>query len=87
MLKICEDVDLKELEKFGFEFEEMYDAYVKYIFTGFHTIKISVNVSNHHFEKNEIHCSSNSAIDCIFTEERIKMLCEDLIQAGLVEKI
>ena len=38
-------------EKLGFTFEEMYDAYVKYIFTGFHTIKISVNVSNHHFEK------------------------------------
>ena len=33
MLKIIDDIDLKELEKFGFNFRGDYNAYVRYYFT------------------------------------------------------
>lgn len=86
MLKVKDNIELKELEKYDYYFEEMYDAYVKYVDTGFHTIRIFVNVSNQHFKFKEIHCNSTSMFDCIFKEDRIEMLCKDLIQAGLIEK-
>lgn len=87
MLKVKDNIDLKELEKYDYYFEEMYDAYVKYVDTVFHTIRIFVNVSNQHFKFKEIHCNSTYVFDCIFKEDRIEMLCKDLIQAGLVEKV
>lgn len=87
MLKIKNNIELKQLEKFGFEYERMYGAYVKYRDTGLHTIHIFVNVSNHNFKPNEIHCNSSSVIDCVFKEDRIELLCNDLIEAGLVEKV
>jgi hypothetical protein len=87
VLKIKEGVDLKELEKFGYEYEELYSGYVKYINTGFHIIYIIVFENNRNYEKGTIKGNSNKAIDCIFKDDRLLGLCDDLVKANLIEQV
>lgn len=87
MLKIKDGIDLKELEKFGFVYENLYSGYVKYINTGFHIIYIIVFENNSNYEKGTIKGNSNKAIDCIFKDDRLMGLCKDLVESGLVEKV
>ena len=71
MLKIKDDIDLKELEKFGFNQNDgMLDgAYFKYGNTGVYELLV--------FKDREIYVNHQIGDDVLF----------DLIQAGLVEKI
>ena len=79
MLKIKDDVDLKELEKFGFEEDEL-----QYFYYGFtepnpnSEIRIYVNI-----ETKEI----STGFDSYVSPYRIHDKIFDLIKAGLVEKV
>ena len=79
MLKIRDDVDLKELEKFGFELTDEglnieYYVYVKYIAP---YISVRVNMENRRIYKD------NDEFEVLLKEEEI----DDLIKADLVEKV
>lgn len=87
MLKIKDTVDLKELEKFGFVYDEIYDAYTKEIDLGIYYVKIRVFLSNPNFKHNEITCQSSIWYDTLFDDNRIAYLITDLIKADLVEKV
>ncbi len=84
MLKIKDNVDLKELEKFGFKFEKEHglfsDRYIIY-FDCDQTIQISK--SNRKIYTEDI---SGSYSFGAIVDEALTILY-DLIQAGLVEKI
>ena len=92
MLKIKDNVDLKELEKFGFEYDEDSDCYVKQIFsqktkgmfvpfvaTGyliFNNDGTSTDyITNRYWDVRKEH------------KESLNKIYDDLIQAGLVEKV
>ena len=78
MLKIRDDVDLKELEKFGYTkidigLNEPYEIYIKYIKPYFSIeIRPDGNI-----------VANNDDTNVILKEEYI----QDLVQAGLVEKV
>ena len=79
MLKIKDDVDLKELEKFGFDVNDKYALYCAQITTtqsiGWQTYtSLDFGVFNN---TREIILNDTEKIDILF----------DLIQAGLVEKV
>lgn len=83
MLKIRDNVDLKELEKFGFEEIEVWgDAGWVYDFTPYIKVKSSYLV---------IHSASSEVIfdyvDFYSNTKECFGLIFDLIQAGLVEKV
>ena len=91
MLKIKDNVDLKELEKFGFEFKKVkkiglnYNVYEKKLFLGSIDIYPDKTYRKNYDRKVLLHTSdrswyyetNNDALDTIF----------DLISAGLVEKV
>ena len=82
MLKIKDNVDLKELEKFGFEKDEYKeDVEMVYNYEEFRTeeIRIYKNKEISIYIDDELYCC---AIDTEFLE-----VLFDLIQAGLVEKV
>ena len=86
MLKIKDNVDLKELEKFGFKYNEKYEAYIRLSDLGICNIKTYVFLHNQNYKKYELVCESSIWYDLIFSDDRIGLLNQDLIQAGLVEK-
>ena len=73
MLKIKDDVDLKELEKFGFKFKYDEDSYVYYNFDKYKTIDISFDDYILRFA----YCDYDDTADVVY----------DITQAGLVEKV
>lgn len=75
MLKIKDDVDLKELEKFGFKWDEYYTEY--YIFSKNKDEKVSVTEDRRILIEDFSGFSIVEYLDVLF----------DLIQAGLVEKV
>lgn len=75
MLKIKDDVDLKELEKFGFE-----DLGVCYKYYGNSDILGFISINKETREIKRIHPYS-------LREEANEDEVQDLIQAGLVEKV
>lgn len=99
MLKIKDNVDLKELEKFGFEYRENY--YIEYLYNT-KTIHLRVEPSLYE-EKNKYFyvsvknygqfTSFDNALNCMEDYrdqmgediEEIKKLFNDLIKADLVE--
>lgn len=87
MLKIKESVDLKELEKFGFGYNEKYEAYIRLSDLGIQNIKTYIFLHNPNYKKYELVCESSLWYDRIFSDDRIGLLNQDLIQAGLVEKV
>lgn len=103
MLKIKDNIDLKELEKFGFEYRK--DYYVKYI-KDLKVITIRVEPKIYEEENKYFYISLNNEgyltdldIDTIIYQfeqykndleddiKEINKLFNDLIQAGLVEKV
>ena len=77
MLKIKDNVDLKELEKFGFKYES--GCYKKEIFVDDCTLQI-----NH----DKTICYNNySTADMAYNCTKLLTELFDLIQAGLVEKV
>ena len=79
MLKIKDDVDLKELEKFGFELEQSLDN-GEYYWTNAY-LYIDNKIIKQMDQYNPF-----SEVDYEFSEYYVNILY-DLIQAGLVEKI
>ena len=71
MLKIKDNVDLKELEKFGFEFRENNGKWLWFS-----------NLFEHIFV-----CSWNREISIESINGKASSILFDLIQAGLVEKV
>lgn len=80
MLRIKKDVDLKELEKFGFKFDEECG---KYIFNIYKDKRGGISLTVRSWDK-KIYVWSNT--DCVVDEELIVKLY-DLITAGMVEKV
>ena len=85
MLKIKDNVDLKELEKFGFKYEEEYGLEVeRYIYTTDDgDQRIQVNVKEREIFVEDI---SGSYIFGAIVDEALIILY-DLIKADLVEKV
>lgn len=78
MLKIKDNVDLKELEKYGFEYDELYKCYVG----GYSHRELHLRVD---METKEIRMYEPFR-DNDNTENNIELLY-DLIKDGLVEKV
>lgn len=78
MLKIRDDVDLKELEKFGFEYREYSSESSNYRFYDF-TPNNSISVIQIEITSRLIYLNDNNRYDGLSK-------IYDLIQAGLVEK-
>lgn len=76
MLKIKDNVDLKELEKYGFELSSMYgrDAYNKFLIDG---DILSVFIDNRKLYLDAWETS----------EEYLLYVADDLIKANLIEKV
>lgn len=79
MLKIKDNVDLKELEKYGFENFILFCEYYKNVYEFLRIKHLNVNKETKeiYFEKLEIWQDSRESLDILY----------DLIQAGLVEKV
>ena len=79
ILKIKDNADLKELEKFGFKRKKAYDD------TYFYE-KINLNIEIYIFESRKISISIRYTNGEYITL-KIPTVLYDLIQAGLVEKV
>ena len=80
MLKIKDDVDLKELEKFGYKWttdDVNHEAYVKYLEYGDY---IAIYENKRYYIDIEDFCGSS-------WDELEEELLEDLIVAGIIEKV
>lgn len=86
MLKIKDNVDLKELEKYGFEYDFKLNYYVKRINYQFYFREIVAFISNPNFKKGEIQVYS-SVIQDNPSEKWLESNIQDLIKANLVEKV
>lgn len=79
MLKIKDNVDLKEFEKFGYLYYDLYKCYYK---------PISESDCDLVIDKNRIIYHSNySTADMNACAKELAVEIFDLIQAGLVEKV
>ena len=76
MLKIKDDVDLKELEKFGFYAEEFIDDKIATYFNGNVRIEIYDGIYDK-WNTRKIYALTSAYLDTIY----------DLIKADLVEKV
>ena len=79
MLKIKDSVDLKELEKFGFEEEEN-----NYFYYGFTRPDCNSEIRMYVDKKDR---TITTGFDMYVAEDKIHDKIYDLIQAGLVEKM
>lgn len=91
MLKIRDDIGLKELEKFGFKvFDSLFDNYLiatrdstddKYKSWQFY--RVSVNTKDRIFNKTKYRGCGK----CLLTMTLRKNDIQDLIEAGFIEKV
>ena len=79
-LRIPDNVDLKELEKFGGKLETSNENYSCYWYTGYNE-RIWVN-----YKRNLIFEIEDEVYDYVISDKTMCLLF-DLIQAGLVEKV
>lgn len=86
MLKIKDNVDLKELEKYGFRYDRGLNKYTKMINYGFIWRDIDIYIDNPNFKPREIKAFSNVMLD-IVKEDWIENNIQDLIKADLVENV
>ena len=86
MLKIKDDIDLKELEKYGFIFDRTLNKYTKVIAYPFFYRDIDVYIDNPNFQPREIKAYS-SVMQDVVKEDWIENNIQDLIKDGLVEKV
>lgn len=77
MLKIKDNVDLKELEKFGFEKTEY--SYIRNYNREDYTITIEIEFNRRIYIENDFYDNDYACL--------IPNVIYDLIQAGLVEKV
>ena len=79
MLKIKDNVDLKELEKYGFKDFILFCEYLENVFEFLRSKHLNVNKETKeiYLEKLEIWQDSRESLDILY----------DLIQSGLVEKV
>ena len=90
MLKIKDNVDLKELEKFGFKYNESFDCWdYKRNFDGYMGLT-TYSMIHIYSQERELYCSMyigcNESHDTT-REIDIEDVIFDLIQARLVEKV
>ena len=86
MLKIKDDVDLKELEKFGFELN--YSKHYGKCWCFNKELSCITYFIEIELDTREIHCLVSAIDDCyVFETGDLSVVLFDLIQAGLVEKI
>ena len=87
MLKIKNDVDLKELEKFGFTKDNFFtERYKEENVYALDTCKESYNSEFIVIRNREIKIYIDDEYYCCFTDTETLDTIFDLIQAGLVEK-
>lgn len=79
MLKIKDNVDLKELEKFGFVYNKYYNAYHKQIYESDCDLVVDADRIIYH--------ENYSTADMVGDARELAVALFDLIQAGLVEKV
>ena len=86
MLRIKEGIDLKELEKFNFMYHDKKDATICY-FRQMPIWKTPISILIEVFKDRTI--DFQLPINCKWEKQRINLkdYIQDLIQAGLVEKI
>ena len=85
MLKIKDNVDLKELEKFDFVYKETLDEKLyKYYINTSESIEINANKKSDFYKDINLHIE-DEYYDCYTSEDTFDIIY-DLIQAGLVEK-
>ena len=77
MLKIKDDVDLKELEKFGFEVAQTLEGKTTELYDGKYTYIELYDDIDGIWDTREIYVTGSAYLDTIY----------DLIQSGLVEKV
>lgn len=82
MLRIKSDINLKELEKYGFEYEE---TYLFYRINNSEVLEIQINPTSK-FHR-EIRLYIDDEYYCCFASKKVFDLLYDLIKDGLVEKI
>lgn len=92
MLKIKDNVDLKELEKFGFEYDDYLEEYVKSI----NSLKTK-GMFVPHVHTGEIFIKKDGTIYDVISnnywgvenehKEAVDKVIQDLIQAGIVEEV
>lgn len=82
MLKICDDIDLKELEKFGFKYDEELGNWYKHC-TGTFNKFIVLTIDDIDCCRGQIVFYNDSAFNTTLYLDTLY----DLISAGLVEKI
>lgn len=91
MKKIKDSVDLKELENFGYKFDDtVFGGYIKRINNGNNTIAILINVNNPQYTKREIYINSTDWLHNLAFSIQSKVqedFIKDLIDAELVEDI
>lgn len=86
-LRIKDNIDLKELEKFGFRYNKLYECYERITDFSLNIITTRIFTHNINYEQNQLVCESSVWFDLLFPDERIERLNNDLISAGLVEKV
>lgn len=79
MLKIKDNVDLKELEKFGFQYFKFYNCYRKEIYESDCDLVVDADRMIYH--------ENYSTADMNGCAKQLVVELFDLIQAGLVEKV
>lgn len=98
MWKVKDEIELKELEKFGYikmggTAKEFYywGWYVKYVRTLFNVYEIRVFIQSNKYKEREIIIFRDLTLDESFRNAEIikpkKKLIRDLMKAGLVEKV
>lgn len=88
MLKIKDNIDLKELEKYGFThngLEGYYEMYIKTYDEGPYKIWITIVASDGCYHTRHIYIQNNY-YDCDY-DVIVPDVIYDLIKAGLVEKV
>lgn len=88
MLKIKDDVDLKELEKFGFTKDNFFtERYKEENVYALDTCEESFSSEFIVIRNRKIKIYIDDEYYCCYTDEETLDIIYDLIQAGLVEKV
>ena len=79
MLKIKDNVDLKELEKFGFKYDEYNKVWIKQLYTSDCDLIVDANRFIYH--------ENYSTADMNYHATGVVVAIFDLIQSNMVEKV
>lgn len=88
MLRIKKEIDLKELEKFGFVYNELYKCYERITDLKLYTFTTRVFTDNPHFKHKQLRGESSVSYDIVFdSDKRLEIFNEDIMSVGYVEKV